>query len=59
MFRDNKILSRMGGGGGGGAQISANPCESAASTLDGHNFLFRTPIRAFLEHWAGSWTVEE
>ena len=33
----------------GCAQISAHPCESAASTLDGHNFLVRTPIRAFLD----------
>ena len=31
------------------AQISAHPCESAASTLDGHNFFVRTPIRAFLD----------
>ena len=33
----------------GCAQISAHPCESAASTLDDHNFLVRTPIRAFLD----------
>ena len=33
----------------GCAQISAHPCESAASTLDGHNFLVRTPIHAFLD----------
>ena len=33
----------------GCAQISAHPCESAVSTLDGHNFLVRTPIRAFLD----------
>ena len=33
----------------GCAQISAHPCESALSTLDGHNFLVRTPIRAFLD----------
>ena len=33
----------------GCAQISAHPCESAASTLDGHNFLVRTPIRTFLD----------
>ena len=31
----------------GCAQISAHPCESAASTLDDDNFLVRTPIRAF------------
>ena len=33
----------------GCAQISAHPCESAASTLDDHNFLVQTPIRAFLD----------
>ena len=33
----------------GCAQISAHPCESAASTLDGHNFLVRTSICAFLD----------
>ena len=33
----------------GCAQISAHPCESAASALDGHNFLVRTPICAFLD----------
>ena len=33
----------------GCAQISAHPCESAASTLDGHNFFVQTPIRAFLD----------
>ena len=33
----------------GCAQISAHPCESAASTLDSHNFLVRTPIYAFLD----------
>ena len=33
----------------GCAQISAHPCESASSTLDDHNFLVRTPIRAFLD----------
>ena len=33
----------------GCAQISAHPCESVASTLDCHNFLVRTPIRAFLD----------
>ena len=31
------------------AQISAHPCELAASTLDGHNFLVKTPIHAFLD----------
>ena len=33
----------------GYAQISAHPCELAVSTLDGHNFLVRTPIRVFLD----------
>ena len=33
----------------GCAQISAHPCELVASTLDDHNFLVRTPIRAFLD----------
>ena len=33
----------------GCAKISAHPCESAASTLDGHNFLVRTPICTFLD----------
>ena len=33
----------------GCAQISAHPCESAASTLYGHNFLVQTPIHAFLD----------
>ena len=33
----------------GCAQISAHPCESAASTLNAHNFLVRTPIHAFLD----------
>ena len=33
----------------GCAQISAHPRESAASTLDDHNFLVQTLIRAFLD----------
>ena len=33
----------------GCAQISTHPCELAVSTLDGHNFLVRTPIRVFLD----------
>ena len=33
----------------GCAQISAHRCESAASTLDSHNFLVRNLIRAFLD----------
>ena len=33
----------------GCTQISAHPCKSAVSILDDHNFLVRTPIRAFLD----------
>ena len=42
----------------GCAQISAHPCESAASTLDGHNFLVRTPIRAFLDSTESRLSIE-
>ena len=42
----------------GCAQISAHPCESAASTLDGHNFLVRTPIRLFLDSTECSSSLE-
>ena len=42
----------------GCAQISAHPCESAASTLEGHNFLVRTPIRAFLDSTESSLSIE-
>ena len=42
----------------GCAQISAPPCESAASTLDGHNFLVRTPICAFLDSTEISLSLE-
>ena len=42
----------------GCAQISAHPCESAASTLDGHNFLVRTPIYAFLDSTESSLSLE-
>ena len=42
----------------GCAQISAHPCESAASTLDGHNFLVRTPIHAFLDSTERSLSLE-
>ena len=40
------------------AQISAHPCESAASTLDNHNFLAQTPIRAFLDSTEISLSLE-
>ena len=42
----------------GCAQISAHPCESAMSTLDGHNFLVRTPICAFLDSTEISLSIE-
>ena len=42
----------------GSAQISVHPCESAASTLDGHNFLVQTPIRAFLDSTERSLSLE-
>ena len=42
----------------GCAQISAYPCESAASTLDDHNFLVRTPIHAFLDSTESSSSLE-
>ena len=42
----------------GCAQISAHPCESAVSTLDGHNFLVRTPICAFLDSTESSLNIE-
>ena len=42
----------------GCAQISAHPCESAASTLNGHNFLVRTPIRSFLDSMESSLSIE-
>ena len=42
----------------GCAQISALPCESAASTSDGYNFLVRTPIHAFLDSTKSSLSLE-
>ena len=42
----------------GCAQISAHPCESAASTLDDHNFLVRTPICSFLDSKESSLSLE-
>ena len=42
----------------GCAQISAHPCESAASTLDGHNFLVRTLICTFLDSTESSLSLE-
>ena len=42
----------------GCVQISAHPCESVASTLDDHNFLVRTPIRAFFDSTKSSSSLE-
>ena len=42
----------------GCAQISAHPCESSVSTSDGHNFLVRTSIRAFLDSTKSSLSLE-
>ena len=42
----------------GCAQISAHPCESAASTSEDHNFLARTPVRAFLDSTESSLSHE-
>ena len=42
----------------GCAQISAHPCESVMSTLDGHNFLVRTPIRTFLDSTESSLNIK-
>ena len=42
----------------GCAQISSHLCESVASTLDGHNFLVRTPIHAFLDSTKSSLSLE-
>ena len=42
----------------GCVQISAPPCESVASTLDDHNFLVRTPIRAFLDSTESSLSLK-
>ena len=42
----------------GFAQISPHPCESAASTLDDHNFLVRTSIRVILDSTESSFSLE-
>ena len=42
----------------GCAQIFAHPCESTASILDSHNFLVRTPIRAFFDYTERSSSLE-
>ena len=56
MLRDGKISSIMANGGC--TQISAHPCELTASTSDGHNFLVRTQIRAFLDSTESSLSLE-
>ena len=42
----------------GCAQISAHPCESAASTSDNHNFPVRTPIFKLLDSTESSLSME-
>ena len=42
----------------GCTQISAHPCESAASTLDDHNFPVRTPICTFLDSTESSLSLK-
>ena len=42
----------------GCAQISVHPCESTTSTFDGHNFLVRTPIYAFLDSTESSLSID-
>ena len=42
----------------GCAQISAHPCESAASTLGSHNILVRTPICTFLDSTESSLSLK-
>ena len=42
----------------GCAQISAYPCESTVSTLDGHNFLVQTLIHSFLDSTESSLSLE-
>ena len=42
----------------GCAQISAYPCESAASTSDDHNFPVQTPICTFLDSTKSSLSLK-
>ena len=42
----------------GCAQIFVHPCELAMLTSDGHNFLIRTPIGAFLDSMESSLSLE-
>ena len=56
MFWDGKIPSRMANVGV--PKFPHTLCESAASTLDGHNFLVRTLICAFLDSTESSLSLE-
>ena len=42
----------------GCAHIFVHPCESAVSTLDDHNFLVQTSIRALLDFTESSLSLE-
>ena len=42
----------------GCAQISAHPCQLAASTSDDHNFPVQTPICTFLDSMESSLSLE-
>ena len=42
----------------GCTQISSHPCELVVSTLDNHNFHFRTLIRALLDSKESSLSLE-
>ena len=42
----------------GCAQIYAHPCELAALTSEGHNFLVRTPIHVFLDSTESSLSLK-
>ena len=55
---DNKKKNPKQNGKRGCAQISVHPCESATSTLDGHNFPIRTPICTFLDSTESSLSLE-
>ena len=42
----------------GCAKFFAHPCKSVASTLNGHNFLVRAPIRSFFDSTESSSSLE-
>ena len=56
VFQDSKNPEYNGKRGC--AQIFAHPCESVASTSDGHNFPVRTPIFTFLDSTESSLSLE-